>query len=103
MVGGADADLIIGDCLIDAKVTAQRSLRRPWIYQLIGYALLDFDDAYGITEAGVYHARVGALLAWDLQEMLDEAAGMATDISALRRDFQSTLVGGKPVSTRPAS
>jgi len=91
LVGGADADLILGDCLIDIKVSVQQRLDRRWIYQLIGYALLDIDDAYGINEVGFYHARIGALLAWDLQTMLDETAGTATDISALRGDFQRIL------------
>jgi hypothetical protein len=91
LVGGADGDLIIGDCLIDAKTTIQRALKRHWVYQVIGYALLDFDDAHVIRSTGLYHARVPALLAWDFQAMLDEAAEGPVDIAALRRDFRKVL------------
>ena len=101
LVGGADADLIIGDCLIDAKATVQ-NLQRDWVYQLIGYALLDFDDAYEIRRVGFYHARVASLLAWDLQEMLDEAAGQPVDVASLRHDFRALLPTGQR-SARPSS
>ena len=87
LVGGADGDLIIGDCLIDAKATI-RGLKRDWLYQVIGYLLLDFGDAHGIRTTGFYHARVPALLAWGLRAMLDEAAEGSVDIAALRRDFR---------------
>lgn len=90
LVGGADGDLIIGDCLIDAKTTI-RELKREWVYQVIGYAVLDFDDAHRIRTTGFYHGRVPALLAWDLQAMLDEAAEGPVDIAALRRDFRKVL------------
>lgn len=94
LAGGADGDVIFGDCLIDAKATI-RGLRREWVYQLIGYALLDFDDALGIRRVGFYHARVPALLTWDFQEMLDEAAGQTVDITSLRHDFRAVLPTGR--------
>lgn len=104
LVGGADGDLIIGDCLVDAKATVQ-SLQRDWVYQLIGYALLDFDDVYEIGRVGFYHSRVASLLTWDLQDMLNDAAGQPVDIGALRHDFRKAVsgaAGGQP-KPKPAS
>jgi hypothetical protein len=60
-VGGADADLIVGDFLLEIKTngrpanTATQSLR-----QLLGYLLL----AYGIRSVGIYYTRHGQLIQW---------------------------------------
>ena len=35
------------------------------MFQVIGYALLDFDDAYQLTEVGTFSARYGYLAIWD--------------------------------------
>ncbi len=40
LVGGADADLIIGDTLIDIKTTKNLRLKRSLLRQLIGYYIL---------------------------------------------------------------
>ncbi len=42
-VNGADADLIVDGCLIDIKTTIDPTrLDREWVYQLLGYVLLDY-------------------------------------------------------------
>lgn len=70
-VDGADADLIVGDLLIDVKGTASPSrLRKPEFYQLLGYALLDYDDEYGIRRLGFYLSRFGKLITWPVEEYL---------------------------------
>lgn len=70
-VGGADADLIIGDLLLDIKalVTSSKIGRRDF-YQLIGYALLDYDDQFGIERLGFYLSRFGRLITWSVPEYL---------------------------------
>ena len=55
ILSGADADLIVGDLLLDLKATATatKRRRREDFLQLIGYVLLDYDDRYGIR-VGIY-------------------------------------------------
>jgi hypothetical protein len=70
-VGGADADLILDNCLIDIKATVNPHIIQPvWLYQLLGYTLLDYDDRYQIREVGIYLARQGILLKWSLEELV---------------------------------
>ena len=60
LIGGADADLITAGLLLDLKTSAKKlSLGITDMLQLIGYALLDFDDEYHLAEVGLFSARVG--------------------------------------------
>lgn len=76
-VGGADADLIIGNCVVEIKATRAPELRLRDAQQVIGYALLDFDDTYGLSRAAVLSARSGRLVVWDLEELLDQAGDLS--------------------------
>jgi hypothetical protein len=90
-VDGADADLIIGDLLIDVKGTVTPSrLRKPEFYQLLGYALLDFDDEYGIRRLGFYLSRFGRLITWTVEEYL-ALLGSTRSVAELRRDCAEML------------
>jgi len=40
MVGGADTDLIVGDCIVDVKTVVNNKREREYINQLLGYYLL---------------------------------------------------------------
>ena len=90
-VGGADADLVANGCLIEIKTTIERRLDRRWAYQLLGYALLDYGDDHHITEVGFYLSRVPALVKWDLEALLTEAAGRRVDVAELRAELQQLL------------
>lgn len=68
MVGGADADIILDDTLIDIKVTKHLKLERECLNQLIGYYILSLigginkkHDGTLIKKVGVYFARHGIL------------------------------------------
>lgn len=68
MVGGADADIILDDTLIDIKVTKHLKLEREYLNQLIGYYILSLiggvnnkHDGTQIKKIGVYFARHGIL------------------------------------------
>lgn len=68
MVGGADADIILDDTLIEIKVTKELSLDRKHLNQLIGYYILaqigsinNKVDGKLIKRVGIYFARHGAL------------------------------------------
>lgn len=88
-VGGADADLILGDCLLEIKTTMDTSIKGDWLYQLLGYVLLDYDDTHGIRNLGIYFARQGLLLHWLLGDMLDViCGGNAIDLMTLRQEFR---------------
>lgn len=83
-VGGADADLILDRTLIDIKAyTDPRRIGRVELYQLVGYALLDYDDAYQLESAGFYLARSGSLVSWHLDDLLT-AMGATIGIGDLR-------------------
>ena len=69
-VGGADADLIIDGKLIDIKTTFRPEIRSDWIWQLLGYVLLDYSDSRQINGIGLYMTRQGILIEWDLNEAI---------------------------------
>ena len=92
-IGGADADLILNGCLLEIKTIVTPAITKTMLYQLIGYALLDYEDEYQITEIGIYLARQATTLRWDLCEMLDR---LRTDtpsspLAELRQQFKNTI------------
>jgi hypothetical protein len=75
MVGGADADIILDDTLIDIKVTKHLKLEREYLNQLIGYYILSLIGSINnkhngtlIKKVGVYFARHGILWTVPLSE-----------------------------------
>lgn len=66
-VGGADADWIAGRLLVDVKATKDPGkLPAQDVYQLAGYALLDYPDTHRLDRVGWYHARTGSLSTWGI-------------------------------------
>ena len=62
LVGGADADLIIGDTLIDIKTT--KNPKQPFLdawLQIVGYYILNMinNNEYNIKNIGIYFSRHG--------------------------------------------
>lgn len=100
-IGGADADLIVDQCLIEIKATVDPSRqRKPLIYQLLGYAFLDYEDEFEINEVAVYLARQGVLLTWPLEELMSTLAGESTDsLSTIRDSFQEIVRSLQPVAS----
>ncbi len=94
-IGGADADLIIDGCLVDIKTTINPLKETDWIYQLLGYVLLDWHDEYRIKEVAIYFARQTFLLKWDVNDILRELSGQPQpNLSQLRQDWYDVI--GKP-------
>ena len=88
-VGGADADLIVDGTLIDIKTTVEQRIRPEWIWQLLGYVLLDYSDSYRINAIGLYMARQGILFKWDLRDAIHcLCAGEPPSIEELRSKFK---------------
>ncbi|MEV6370133.1 hypothetical protein AB0L86_24920 [Micromonospora musae] len=86
-VGGADADLIVGRCLIEIKsISRPELLTDKVIWQLAGYVLLDYDDAYHLDEVGFYMSRIGWLTTWPTEEFF-RLLGSRVPLPRLRADF----------------
>jgi hypothetical protein len=77
LVGGADADLVIDDAIIDIKTTKNFGLDREDFNQLMGYFVLHEIAGFGnlaprqsITRVGIYFARFGYLHTIDLDGII---------------------------------
>ena len=91
-VGGADADLIVDGTLLEIKTTIKQEIGQEWIWQLLGYALLDYNDQFGIADIGVYMARQGLCFQWDLEEALEVMSGESNvHIEELRLLFREAV------------
>jgi hypothetical protein len=92
-IGGADADLISNGCLIDVKTTVDPKFTRTrLLYQLLGYVLLDYDDAYAIRSTGIYLSRQGLLIAWQLDDLLETLLdGKRATLAELRASFREAV------------
>lgn len=86
-VGGADGDLAISDLLVDVKT--RQDITNPWLreslLQLVGYALLDLDDSYGIRRLGILLPRQPYFSIWSLDDLLGANAEQA--LPELRERF----------------
>lgn len=97
----ADADLIAGGMLVDFKAgqggkpradgTRAASLARSDLDQLLGYALMDYSNTYGLHTVGVYAVRFGYLGAWTLAELGGRMAGRPIDLALQRAQFADVL------------
>lgn len=96
----ADADLVADGLLVELKTglgaklqdgTRRCRLDAKVLYQMIGYALLDFDDSYQIDSIGLYEARYGHLAIWKLQDLLDETAPRQVHIAHERERLRALL------------
>ena len=93
-IGGADADLILDGYLLDIKTTLNPRVDPQWLYQLIGYVLLDFSDSFQLQGVGLYLARQGLLLKWPLYELIQAVTGgRAASLMELRSRFRELLQG----------
>jgi len=79
LVGGADADLIIDNRLVDIKTTKELKLERKDLNQIIGYYILykinGIDNApttIDIDRIGIYSSRYGQLFTLPIKEIIDE-------------------------------
>ncbi len=72
LVGGADADWVIGESLIDCKVYGALTVPklRDFVRQLLGYVMLDSDDSLGIRQVGIWLPRQRMTPSWSLVRLL---------------------------------
>jgi hypothetical protein len=57
-------------------------------------APLDFDDEFGIKEAGVFAARYAYLATWGVASLLGDLAGHEVNVQSARREFRQLLLSG---------
>ncbi|MFJ5104726.1 hypothetical protein [Streptomyces sp. NPDC088554] len=94
-VGGADADLIAGGLLVDFKALKDPVRLAPSaVYQLAGYALLDFEDRFGLDRVGLYLTRSGQLITWGLEDFV-RLLGAGLSVPALRASLADSVVPGR--------
>ena len=92
LVGGADADLVLDGVLIEVKTTSRTAMTREAGYQLLGYLLLDFDDRLDVRSLGFYLSRIPRLLAWPIDDLLEQVAGAPVDLERLRDEFRAVCI-----------
>jgi hypothetical protein len=79
VVGGADADLVLGDALIDIKTVKEFSLERRDFNQILGYYVLSklagIDNAptgHELKRLGIYFSRYAYLYQFDVSDVIEE-------------------------------
>ena len=93
-VSGSDADLIVDGCLIELKTTIEPEIKANTLWQLAGYVLLDFHDAYKICSVGTYLPRQGELFQWSIGDFLHQLTGNeAVSLAQLRQEFSMICQG----------
>lgn len=79
LVGGADADIVIDDQMIDIKTTKRLEITREMFNQIIGYYVLgkiggigrEKIDISNINEIGFYFSRYGMKYMYKVEEIID--------------------------------
>ncbi len=78
MVGGADADLIIDDVLVDFKTVKAAGMKRTDFDQLMGYYLLSeiggimgSEEKHTINKIAVYSSRYGEIMTLEVKDIFD--------------------------------
>lgn len=84
-----------------ADGTRAASLGRNEIDQLIGYALMDYSNTYGLHTVGVYAVRFGYLATWPLAELSERMGGRSADLADLRIQFAQVLRTALPPYQAP--
>lgn len=80
LVGGADADFLLDDKLIDIKTTKKLQLGLDDFCQVIGYLLLhriggiEKSKEIEINHLGIYYSRYGYLFLFDVQGVIDDGS-----------------------------
>jgi hypothetical protein len=88
---GANADMIIGDLLLELRISMRPALHREWLYHLLGAVLLDH-GVFEIRSAGFYLPRQDALVTWPVEELISTAAGDPdVSVDRARQEFHALV------------
>lgn len=105
MVGGADADVVFDDLLVDLKTTVSFGLSTQHLNQLYGYLVLSRLGGFAnvrkspeIHRLGIYFARYDYLYTVRVENVISEG-----DLKALYKWFKKAFTGTvSEVFLRPA-
>jgi hypothetical protein len=103
LLAGADGDLAAAGLLLELKTSKTFSLALSDMLEVVGYALLDFEDLYRIDTIGIFNARYANLATWRLQDLLPELAGQPVDIPQVREEFRGLLQRHSGSEEKPLS
>lgn len=96
--GGADADLIVDNCLWEIRTTKKRRAQGIWLYQVLGYALLDYEDEFAIERVGFLLPRQDTRVSWSLGELIVTLSGREDlAIPELQENFRQICESGHGV------
>lgn len=102
-LGGADADIIADGLLLDLKSTKQsRVVGARELWQLVGYALADTEDEYGIESCGIAALRWRTRATRPATDFLRDLSGTERPLADWRADF-AALLQALPPRTSPAA
>lgn len=95
LVGGADADWLVKDTLIDCKVYGDLSpyKLRGFLRQLLGYVMLDTNDVLKIRNIGIWLPRQKLFPTWSLESLLGGDPG--SKLPKLRKGFVKATRGSQ--------
>lgn len=96
---GADGDLIIDRTLIDLKTVSNPTVKREWVWQQIGYLLLD-GGRRSIDQVGFYLSRHARLLRWPVAEFVAVAGDRPVLLDELAGGFDAALARDLPARLR---
>lgn len=114
MVGGADADFIAGDMLVDIKTTKNGQFTRGHFNQLVGYCVLDYlgkkrgmhdvPDTASLGRAGIYFSRHGVLRVVDVDQIYNAPGfdGFLDEFNRLAKERYSPVLT-KVIPANPAT
>lgn len=98
-IGGADADWVSGTVLHECKVSYQeRPIEGKHLRQLLGYLLLDTDDALGLQAVALLLPRQGEHIQWEVAAFLRHL-GIVGELPDLRTRF-AAVVAALPQAAR---
>lgn len=79
MIGGADADVVIDDIIIDIKTTINADFTRDQFNQILGYYLLNsisgidgINKKVKINRIGIYYSRFSEMLLVSIKNIIEE-------------------------------
>jgi len=91
MLDGADADLIVDGRLIEIKTNRTAKIEQKDLWQIVGYALSDFDEQFSISEVGIYFSRHGIQIIWKLDDLIELLAGEKKAFENLQASLRRVL------------
>lgn len=63
----------------------------------MGYALMDYSNAFALHSLAIYSTRFGYLASWPIDQLTAQLAGGPLDLATLRQEFARVLKNELPI------